>query len=151
MKITKIVAVLSVAAALALTSCASNSSPVTRVDSETVVDLSGNWNDTDISIVCKDLIGQAANSPRIARFYGENGRNPVVILGRIRNDSSEPADVIHTDIIAKKMENALINSGVFDFVADAGDREALRAERNAQVDFTKQPPLSETKLVLTLC
>ena len=34
------------------------------------------------------------------------------------------------------MENALVNSGVFDFVADAGDREALRAERLAQIDFT---------------
>lgn len=136
MKISKIAFALAATAALALTSCASNKSPVTRVDSETVVDLSGNWNDTDIGIVCKDLINQAANSPRIARFYDQNGRNPVVILGRIRNDSSEPADVIHTDIISKKLENALVNSGVFDFVADAGDREALRAERVAQIDFT---------------
>ncbi|MBQ3824958.1 MAG: penicillin-binding protein activator LpoB [Spirochaetaceae bacterium] len=136
MKITKIAFALSFAAALALTSCASNKSPVTRVDSETVLDLSGNWNDTDIGIVCKSLIAEASNSPRIAKFEAENGRPPVVILGRIRNDSSEPADVIHTDIIAKKMENALVNSGVFDFVADAGDREALRAERLAQIDFT---------------
>lgn len=136
MKITKIAFALSLAAVLALTSCASNKSPVTRVDSETVLDLSGNWNDTDIGIVCKSLIAEASNSPRIAKFEAENGRPPVVILGRIRNDSSEPADVIHTDIIAKKMENALVNSGVFDFVADAGDREALRAERLAQIDFT---------------
>ena len=136
MKITKIAFALSLATALALTSCASNKSPVTRVDSETVLDLSGNWNDTDIGIVCKSLIAEASNSPRIAKFEAENGRPPVVILGRIRNDSSEPADVIHTDIIAKKMENALVNSGVFDFVADAGDREALREERLAQIDFT---------------
>jgi len=136
MKITKIAFALSLAAALALTSCASNKSPVTRVDSETVLDLSGNWNDTDIGIVCKALIAEATQSPRIAKFEAENGRPPVVILGRIRNDSSEPADVIHTDIISKKLENALVNSGVFDFVADAGDREALRAERLAQVDFT---------------
>lgn len=136
MKISKIAFALSLTALLALTSCASNKSPVTRVDSETVVDLSGNWNDTDIGIVCKSLIAEAIQSPRIARFEAENGRPPVVILGRIRNDSSEPADVIHTDIISKKMENALINSGVFDFVADSGDREALRAERLAQIDFT---------------
>jgi len=136
MKISKIAFALSMAALLALTSCASNKSPVTRVDSETVVDLSGNWNDTDIGIVCKSLIAEAIQSPRIAKFEAENGRPPVVILGRIRNDSSEPADVIHTDIISKKMENALINSGVFDFVADSGDREALRAERLAQIDFT---------------
>ncbi len=136
MKISKIAFALSMAALLALTSCASNKSPVTRVDSETVLDLSGNWNDTDIGIVCKSLIAEAIQSPRIAKFEAENGRPPVVILGRIRNDSSEPADVIHTDIISKKMENALINSGVFDFVADSGDREALRAERLAQIDFT---------------
>lgn len=136
MKISKIAFALSMAALLALTSCASNKSPVTRVDSETVLDLSGNWNDTDIGIVCKSLIAGAIQSPRIAKFEAENGRPPVVILGRIRNDSSEPADVIHTDIISKKMENALINSGVFDFVADSGDREALRAERLAQIDFT---------------
>ena len=91
MKITKIAFALSLAAALALTSCASNKSPVTRVDSETVLDLSGNWNDTDIGIVCKSLIAEASNSPRIAKFEAENGRPPVVILGRIRNDSSEPA------------------------------------------------------------
>ena len=136
MKISKIAFALSMAALLALTSCASNKSPVTRVDSESVLDLSGNWNDTDIGIVCKSLINEAIQSPRIAKFEAENGRPPVVILGRIRNDSSEPADVIHTDIISKKMENALINSGVFDFVADSGDREALRAERLAQIDFT---------------
>lgn len=96
---------------------------VKRVDS--VSDIDGYWNDNDIKIVCEDLIQQAINSPRIAKFEEENGRAPTVVLGKIKNDSLEHID---TSIISKKFQNAIINSGVMEFVADKSEREELEDE-----------------------
>lgn len=96
---------------------------VKRVDE--VSDIDGYWNDNDIKIVCEDLINQAINSPRVAKFEEENGRAPTVVLGKIKNDSLEHID---TTIISKKFQNAIINSGVMEFVADKSEREELEDE-----------------------
>jgi hypothetical protein len=57
------------------------------------------------------------------------GRKPVVIVGRFRNESSEH---INTEIISSIMETTIFNSGRLDFVAPAGLREEIRAERQDQ-------------------
>lgn len=129
MRKSKIIFALFASFALLFASCASTS--VSRVDANTVTDISEYWNDTDIRIVCETLINECVNSPRITKFTADNGKVPNVIIGRIRNDSSE---FIDTSIVARKMQNAIINSGAMDFVSDSGDREELRAERLQQVD-----------------
>jgi hypothetical protein len=99
---------------------------VSRVDSGTVVDLSGSWNDTDIRIVCDSLVKDCLDSPRMSPALAQMGRMPVFLVGPFRNESDEH---IETSIIADIMERAIFNSGRADFVAGGVTREALRAER----------------------
>lgn len=108
-------------------SCATTG--VNRVESSTVTDISGYWNDTDVKLVCDALITDCINSPRIAKFESANDRLPVFIVGKFKNDSSEHID---TSIITKKMQTAIINSGKAEFVADSKARQEIRAERDDQ-------------------
>lgn len=126
------------ACVLLFTSCGSTPK-VERVAADTVIDLDGFWNDTDVRIVCDTLISDCVSSPRIAKFTSENGRSPVVIIGKIRNDSDEHID---TSIVEKKLQASIINSGVMEFVSDSTERQELRAEKadqadNASVDTAK--------------
>ena len=114
--------------AAVLSSCATK---VERVDADTVIDLDGYWNETDVKIVCEDLISECIKSPRIANYKKEHGREPVVIIGKISNKSDEH---IYTSIVAKKFSHAIINSGVMEFVSDKEERLELRAERLDQAD-----------------
>jgi len=116
-----------IVASIILSSCATTQ--VTRISSDTSVDLSGYWNDTDLRIVCKDLISKCLSSPRLANFEEKNGRLPVIMVGRFKNDSTEHID---TSIITEKMSDAIIDSGIADFVADKSSREELREERKDQ-------------------
>jgi len=122
-------------AILFLASC-SSTPKVSRVDANTQIDLSGYWNDNDVRIVCESLISECLNAPRVAQAVAQiqkdKGRNPLVIVGTFRNESSEPVDM---SIISKVMETTIFNSGVLDFVADSADRDALRSERADQDDW----------------
>lgn len=122
-----IIVIFSIAVLTILSSCATVK--VSRVDSESIVDLSGYWNDNNVRLVCKDLIDKCLSSPRIASFETKNNRLPVIMVGRFKNDSTEHID---TSIITEKMSDAIINSGLADFVADKVSREELREERKDQ-------------------
>jgi uncharacterized protein (TIGR02722 family) len=108
---------------------------VTRLDADTEIDLSGNWNDTDIQIVAESLVGSSMKANWIDQFRIRNGHNPVVIVGSILNRSSEHID---TAIIAKRFEMALINTGKVDMVADIAMRDELRDERESQQYFASE-------------
>jgi len=123
----KIVFFLSIASVFVLASCATTN--VGRVSSDTVTDLTGFWNDTDVKIVCNDLIEKCLSSPKVKGFEEKNNRLPVVIVGTFKNDSTEHID---TSIITEKIADAIINSGIADFVADKREREELREEKIAQ-------------------
>ncbi len=123
----KIVLFVCVLNVFALASCATTS--VGRVSSDTVTDLTGFWNDTDVKIVCEDLINKCLTSPRVNGFEQKKNRLPVIIVGKFKNDSTEHID---TSIIIEKMADAIINSGIADFVADKTEREELREEKIAQ-------------------
>ena len=108
----------------------SSAPKVSRVDSSTQIDLSGYWNDTDVRIVCESLINDCINSPRVAQaIAAKAGRNPVVLVGSFRNESSEHID---TEIVSSMMEVAIFNSGKLDFVAGGVTRIELREERQDQ-------------------
>jgi uncharacterized protein (TIGR02722 family) len=114
--------------ALAL-SC-SSTPKVSRVSSDKQVDLSGNWNDTDVKIVCNSLIKDCLSSARVRQAIdAKNGKTPVVLVGNFSNDSSEHID---TSIIAVTMEKAIFDSGKLDFVAGGKVRDQLRNERQSQ-------------------
>lgn len=116
---------------LVMVSC--GSTKVSRVDSDEVIDLDGYWNESDVRIVCDSLIEECINSPRIAKFEGQQGHAPVVIIDSIRNQSSEHID---TSIVEKKFQTAIINSGVMEFVSSSSERQALREEKADQADHS---------------
>jgi len=112
---------------LFLVSCASVQ--VARVDADTATDLSGRWNETDSRLVAEEMVTDSLSRPWISRFYDEEDRPPVLILGTIRNRSSEHID---TEVFTTDIERELINSGQVEFVASAEERGEIREEREDQ-------------------
>ncbi len=98
---------------------------VARVDSDTVTDLSGNWNDTDSRLVAEEMIQDVLSRGWLTKFNRNKGKTPTVIVGTVRNLSHEH---INTRTFVADMERALINSGEVEFVASADDRKEVRSE-----------------------
>lgn len=118
-------AVIGLAALPVVQGCAKRE--VTRVSVETTVDLSGRWNDVDSREVSEAMIQEAFARPWITNWMEESGgRRPTVIVGVVRNQTSEhiPVGTFVGDI-----ERAMVNSGKVNVVATAAEREDLRAER----------------------
>lgn len=113
----------------ALVACAGGNS-VTRIDANSTTDLSGKWNDTDSRLVADEMISDCLGRPWYGNMSSRLGRNPTVVVGRIKNKSHEHISV---ETFSKDMERALINSGLVDFVADASARAELRAEVDEQM------------------
>jgi hypothetical protein len=114
-----------------LAGCGS-SKTVERVDPNTTIDLSGEWNDTDSRLVAEEMISDMLARPWLGEFKGRTGKTPVVIVGTVRNRSSEH---IPTSAFIKNLERELTNSGKVDFVASREEREEIRDERADQQDF----------------
>ena len=113
---------------LLFTACAS----VNRVDPNTVTDLSGNWNDTDSRLVAEQMITDVTARPWLADFKGAHGgAKPVLIIGTVRNRSSEHISVT---TFTKDLERELINNGSTRFVANKAERSDVRDERADQQD-----------------
>ncbi len=106
-----------------------SSKQVTRIDSDTVTDLSGKWNDTDSSLVSREMIDDVLSRRWLSRFNTVNGKAPTLIVGTVRNLSHEH---INTRTFINDLEKALINSGEVEFVASASEREEIRSERRDQ-------------------
>lgn len=121
---------LTLALMLALMSCAKVK--VTRVDTDMQTDLSGRWNDTDAGLVAEEMISDVLSRPWYSNYLKEYGREPVIIIGSVRNLTTEHID---TDIFIKDMERELINSGMVKFVASRDDRTEIREELESQQDF----------------
>ena len=119
--------------------CSSNPR-VSRVDPNTVTDISGFWNDTDVRLVCERLINESINSPRVAQFIRQyasqnDGRLPAALVGTFANHSSEHID---TSIISIMMESAIFNSGRLNFVTGGAARQEIRDERQDQQSFASE-------------
>ncbi len=120
---------------LLLFSCAlifSCSKKVTRVTPDTQIDLSGRWNDTDSRMVADQMIYDLFNSEDFKTYASDKGSKPVIIVGYIRNKTSEHIDA---DNYVKKLEVVIHNSRVADLVESNEFRDALRKERAEQQDF----------------
>ncbi len=123
---------------LLLVSC---STKVERMETGEVKDLSGRWNDSDSQMVSEAMVQDALNRPWLPEFTARSGKKPDVIVGTIRNRSSEH---IATEVFVKDLERALINSGRANFVASSEERGGVRAERldqdlNAAPETRKAP------------
>jgi uncharacterized protein (TIGR02722 family) len=116
------------------------SKQVTRIDTNEVTDLSGRWNDTDSRLVAEEMISDVIARPWLTDFMTSKGKKPVVIVGKIRNKSSEHIPV---ETFTKDMERELINSGKVTFVASKEEREQIREERKDQQDFASPETFKE--------
>ena len=112
--------------AMLLSAC---STTVERVNSDTTIDLSGAWNDSDSRLVAQEMIQDVLSRPWITDFTSRTGQRPAVIVGRVRNLSHEH---INLKTFVADMERELVNSGRVDFVAAKGERGDIREERRDQ-------------------
>jgi uncharacterized protein (TIGR02722 family) len=108
---------------------------VKRIAPDEVTDLSGRWNDTDSRLVAANMISDMLARPWLIDFEQENFKKPVVIVGTIRNESTEH---INVGVFIKDIERELINSGKVDFVASKSEREEIREERMDQQMYSSE-------------
>lgn len=116
------------------------SQKVTRINPNTTTDLSGKWNDTDARLVAEKMITDALSKPWLNQFNRNNQKPPVVIVGRVRNESMEH---IETEVFTKELERSFVNSGEISVVASSEERADIRDERldqqaNASYETTKK-------------
>jgi penicillin-binding protein activator len=118
-----------------ITGCTTTAPSVQRVAADEVRDLSGRWNDTDSRLVAEEMLGDVLRRPWLSDFKMKAGRNPVVIVGTVRNLSSEH---IEMGTFVKDIERELINSGTVRFVASSAERSEVRDERMDQQSFSTE-------------
>lgn len=106
---------------------------VTRVDSDTTIDLSGRWNDSDSRMVADGIIGDCLTHPWLTDHMVDASAKPVVIVGGIRNKSTEH---IAVQTFVSDIERAFINSGKVRTVSSASERGEIREERTDQGEFS---------------
>ena len=92
-------------------------------------------NESDSRVVCQDIVDQVVKSPRIAQFSGKNGRDPVVTIGKIKDETGEFFD---TQIIANSLKTAILKSGILEFMANKDVRDSMRDEAREQADYANQ-------------
>lgn len=115
------------AALIALVGCGKT---VKRIESDSVTDLSGQWNDTDSRLVAEEMLNDCLSRAWYANILqAKGGKLPTVVVGQVRNKSHEH---INVETFIKDMERTLINSGKVEFVANATEREELRNEVASQ-------------------
>jgi penicillin-binding protein activator len=104
---------------------------VERTDTDTTVDLSGNWNDADSRMVAKEMIQDMVEQGWYARFSQakKKGGVPVVTVGTMENLSSEH---IETNAFVADIQRAAVNSGRLRFIASNNQVREIRRARNDQ-------------------
>ena len=116
---------------LLLTACGGGKQ-VTRMDTETVTDLSGRWNDTDSRLVAEEMVSDALARPWLVNFIAESGGKPVVTVGTIRNETQEHISI---ETMTKDFERELINAGTVRFIQSKEFRDEIRGEREEQQQY----------------
>ena len=121
-----------------LVGCASGPK-VTRTDASEQIDVSGFWNDTDSQLVSEEMVNDSLSGYWIDDWKNTQGDRPTVIVGAVRNRSSEH---INTRTFTKDLERAFVNSGRVRLVASSDERGGIREERldqlrNATIDTAK--------------
>ncbi len=108
---------------------------VSRIDPNSVTDLSGRWNDTDSRLVARALIEQSLGDGWAERYASDHGgQPPTVIVGSFRNDSYEHIPVA---TFVNDLERAFVGSGQVRVVASPEERQEVRAERKDQQDHAR--------------
>lgn len=125
-----------------LAGCGGPSKTVTRVESDTTIDLSGDWNDTDSRLTAEEMIKDVLARPWLTEATAARKQAPSVIVGTVRNRTTEH---IQTVTFVKNLERELINSGRVDFVASSEERQEVRDERADQQENASDETMKRFK------
>ena len=120
-----------VSSAMLFDSC-KGTQQVTRVDANTVIDLSGRWNETDSRLVAEEMVSDMMLRPWLAEFEKATGNRPVLVVGIVKNKSHEH---IAVETFIKDIEKSVLNIGKVRLVTAGEAREELRKERADQNEF----------------
>ncbi len=120
--------------------CGSSGRQVTRTTVDSQIDLSGEWNDVDSQQVSAALTTQIMNSPWVEDFRAEHGKKPYLIIGQVRNKTSEH---IAVKTFVADLERSFINGGRVKVVASADEREGIRDERADQQQFASESTIKK--------
>ena len=117
---------------VAIVSCSSTTT-VSRVQTGTAQELSGQWNERDVDIVCQSLLADMFQSGRYRQYAASlDNRLPLIRVGQFRNESDEH---IETSIVTSRMQNEIFNSGLADFVVDRSFTDDIHAEQYYGLDY----------------
>lgn len=127
--------ILAVAAILFMSgliiSCSSTQT-VTRVEEDSVIDLSGRWNETDSRLVANEMVTDMLSRPWLKEYVESTTARPIIVVGLIENKTHEH---IATETYIKDIEREILNSGKVRVVTAGEKREDLRRERADQNEF----------------
>lgn len=112
--------------------CSCGSRTITRVDSSEVIDLSGEWNDTDSRLVSEEMIGDMLTSGWTEDFTRIQEKRPVVVVGLVSNKTHEH---INTETFIRDIERAIVKDGNARLVVAGEKRNELRKEKADQQDY----------------
>lgn len=140
MKCQWLLAILLLAVAAVVVTGCSQGKKVERIDPTEQVDLSGRWNDTDSRLVSEKMISDCLSKPWRVRHAEKYGERPTMIVGQIRNKTSEHISV---GTFIADIERAFINSGEVEMVASPEEREQIREERADQQEFSSQESIKQ--------
>ncbi len=113
---------------------------VQRIETDTTVDLSGRWNDTDARLTAAELVTEIMGRPWLERYTSKTGKEPVVIVGMVENKSHEH---IEAEVFTKELEKAFIQSGRVRLVQGGEKREQIRRERADQQTNASQSTMKQ--------
>jgi uncharacterized protein (TIGR02722 family) len=116
---------------LVISSC-TQGRKVERIDPNQQTDLSGRWNDTDAKLVAEEMTKDMTARAWRENFQREKNRKPVIIIGLVKNKTSEHID---EEVFIKNMEREFINQGTIRIVQGSEFREKLRDERADQQKY----------------
>ena len=111
---------------------------MTRIPEDSTTDLSGRWNDTDSRLVSEEMIRDCLSRPWKTKHWEDRRQKPVVIVGVVRNKSSEH---IAMGTFIGDIERAFINTGEVNVVASSEEREQIRDERSDQQENASEETL----------
>jgi uncharacterized protein (TIGR02722 family) len=122
----------------ALVACGSTT--VSRVDSDSAVDLTDEWNSTDSRQVSQQMIEDMVTFPWIDRWNQDHDRPPRVIIKTVRNKSHEH---IPTDTFINDLKRAMLRNGKVQFVSGGAARDEVREERKEQDLYASEDTRAE--------
>jgi uncharacterized protein (TIGR02722 family) len=122
-----------------MTGCEPNQK-VEREDPETVIDLTGRWNDVDSRQVAEQMVADSLDFPWYRDFERDMGRRPVIAVGPVQNRTP---DYIDTQLFTKDIEREFIRGGDVRVVAMPEERqplidEVLNQQEVASVETAKR-------------